>query len=164
MIGIIPTFCGTSYSGIISAPTITLPENILSKKVWQTLPNLNFHTCVICLTESMNNPNEPSFLLVQLSNWNGLHQSNFIGSCNDEGNFDEKAYKCKLFQPIGLSIELNNSIHLVALHKKWSFPLRIYSVNVIKSSGTCGFGHIYWRIPYWKTSFFVQCRFSIILH
>ena len=31
--------------------------------------------------------------------------------------------------------------------KKWSFPLRIYLVNVIKSSGNCGFGHIYWRNP-----------------
>ena len=45
-----------------------------------------------------------------------------------------------------------------ALHKKWSFPLRISSVNVNKS----GFGHIYWighiywRNPEWKTSFCVQ--------
>ena len=29
----------------------------------------------------------------------------------------------------------------VPLHKKWSFPL----VNVTKSTGNCGFGHIYWR-------------------
>ena len=35
------------------------------------------------------------------------------------------------------------------LHKKWSFPLRISSVNVTKF----GFGHIYWRNPWWKTSF-----------
>ena len=33
------------------------------------------------------------------------------------------------------------------LHKKWSFPLRISSVNVTKSAGKCGFGHIYWRNP-----------------
>ena len=26
-----------------------------------------------------------------------------------------------------------------------------------KSAGNSGFGHIYWRNPYWKTSFFVQC-------
>ena len=31
--------------------------------------------------------------------------------------------------------------------KKWSFPLRISSVNVIISSISCGFGHIYWRNP-----------------
>ena len=29
------------------------------------------------------------------------------------------------------------------LHKKCSFPLWIYSVNVTKSAGNCGFGHIY---------------------
>ena len=28
--------------------------------------------------------------------------------------------------------------------KKWSFPLRISSVNVTKSTVSCGFGHIYW--------------------
>ena len=43
------------------------------------------------------------------------------------------------------------------MHKKWSFPLRIFSVNVTKSAVCCGFGHIYWRNPKWKTSFFVQC-------
>ena len=31
--------------------------------------------------------------------------------------------------------------------QKWSFPLRISSVNVSKSIGNCGFGHIYWRNP-----------------
>ena len=30
-----------------------------------------------------------------------------------------------------------------ALHKKWSFPLRISPVNVTKSAGNCAFGHIY---------------------
>ena len=33
------------------------------------------------------------------------------------------------------------------LHKKWSFPLRISSVNVTKSAGKCRFSHIYWRNP-----------------
>ena len=35
----------------------------------------------------------------------------------------------------------------LTLHKKWSLPLRISSVNVTKSAGNCGFGHIYWRNP-----------------
>ena len=30
-----------------------------------------------------------------------------------------------------------------SLQKKLSFPLRISSVNVTKSAGKCGFGHIY---------------------
>ena len=36
---------------------------------------------------------------------------------------------------------------VIILHKKWSFPLRISSVNVAKSAENCGFGHIYWRNP-----------------
>ena len=31
--------------------------------------------------------------------------------------------------------------------QKWSFPLRVSSVNVTKSTGSCRFGHIYWRNP-----------------
>ena len=31
----------------------------------------------------------------------------------------------------------------ITLHKKWSFQLRISSVNVKKSAVSCGFGHIY---------------------
>ena len=45
---------------------------------------------------------------------------------------------------------------LVSLHKKWSFPLRISSVNVTKSAVFYGFGHIYWWNPKWKISYFVQ--------
>ena len=41
--------------------------------------------------------------------------------------------------------------------QKWSVPLRISSVNVTNSVGSCGFGHIYWRNLSWKTSLFVQC-------
>ena len=33
------------------------------------------------------------------------------------------------------------------LHKKWSFPITISSVNLIKSAENCGFGQIYWRNP-----------------
>ena len=43
-----------------------------------------------------------------------------------------------------------------SLHKKWSFTLRISSVNVAKSPVSCGFGHINWRNHQWKTAFFVQ--------
>ena len=40
--------------------------------------------------------------------------------------------------------------------KKWSFPLRIPSVNMTKSTVSGESGHIYWRNPWWKTSFYVQ--------
>ena len=41
--------------------------------------------------------------------------------------------------------DINMLIH--SLHKKWSFALRIASLNVTKSAGNRGFGHIYWRNP-----------------
>ena len=41
--------------------------------------------------------------------------------------------------------ESNCCLFYESLHKKWSFPLRISSVNVAKSAGNSGFGHIYWR-------------------
>ena len=40
-----------------------------------------------------------------------------------------------------------NKLFKHSLHKKWSFPLRISSVNVTKSAVSCGFDHIYWRNP-----------------
>ena len=39
------------------------------------------------------------------------------------------------------------------LYKKWSFPLRIFSLNVTKFALSCGKS---WRNPKWKTSFFVE--------
>ena len=54
---------------------------------------------------------------------------------------------------------------LYVLHKK-SFPLTSFSVNVTKSAVSCGFGHIYWRNPLWKTfldqSWFSACRYISI--
>ena len=40
--------------------------------------------------------------------------------------------------------------------KKWSFPLRISSINGTKSAGSCVFSHIYWRNSWWKSLFFVN--------
>ena len=36
---------------------------------------------------------------------------------------------------------------IISVHKKWSLPLRIFFVNVTKSTVSCGFGHIYWKNP-----------------
>ena len=41
-----------------------------------------------------------------------------------------------------------------AMRKSWSFPLRIYSVNLTKSAVSCGFGYIYWRNLQWKISIY----------
>ena len=38
-------------------------------------------------------------------------------------------------------------IYQRALHKYWSFPLRISSVKVTELAVFYGFGHIYWKNP-----------------
>ena len=55
----------------------------------------------------------------------------------------------------GSSIFLGPYPEGLSLDKKWSFPVRISSV-------LSGFGHIYWRNLWWKTSFFVDCFFRQI--
>ena len=47
-------------------------------------------------------------------------------------------------------------IKYYTLHEKWRFSLIISSVNLTKSAASCGFGHIYWRNPWWEISFLVQ--------
>ena len=39
----------------------------------------------------------------------------------------------------------SKSLDLISLYNKWSFPLKISSVNVRKSAISYSFGHIYWR-------------------
>ena len=60
----------------------------------------------------------------------------------------KKKYKCdkhiKHFSGIP-GILYNYTILYSFIQKKWSFPLRISSVNVTKSAVSCEFGHIYWR-------------------
>ena len=49
---------------------------------------------------------------------------------------------------------------LLTLNRKWSFPLRISSVNVTKSAVSCWFGHIYWRILNGKFRFLCFAKVS----
>ena len=55
-----------------------------------------------------------------------------------------------------LKIQLKHLPHFL-LHKKSSFPSRFSLENVTKSTVSLSFDYIYWRNPWWKTSFFVQC-------
>ena len=49
---------------------------------------------------------------------------------------------------LGGQVDPPRTAHYIdSLHKEWSFPLRISSVNVTKSAVSCGFGHIYWSNP-----------------
>ena len=40
-----------------------------------------------------------------------------------------------------------NKVLCILLVKKWSFPLKIFPINVTKSPGNGGFGNIYWTNP-----------------
>ena len=82
---------------------------------------------------------------------------------------DQRRFKIWFSNKMNLSqsniyIYHNNSFRLPmstllwakTLHKRWSFPLRISSVNV--TSVSSGFRHIYWRNSLWKTSLFLQWK------
>ena len=60
----------------------------------------------------------------------------------------------KAYSTLPVIISLNTA-------QKMKFSLSISSVNVTKSAVSCGFSHIYWRNPQWKTSFFVQCNILV---
>ena len=63
-----------------------------------------------------------------------LNREIFQRLCSNLGNFQPRD------RPLASSKQLKKYI---SLHKKPRFPLRISSVNVTKSAGNCGFGHIY---------------------
>ena len=50
-----------------------------------------------------------------------------------------------------------NCTYKTVTAKKMKFFVKIFSVNVTISTVTRRFGHFYWKYPYWKTSFLVQC-------
>ena len=52
-----------------------------------------------------------------------------------------------------------DSYHLLESHtaQKMKFSIWNFFSNVTQFAENRGFGHIYWRNPYWKT-FFVQCQ------
>ena len=60
---------------------------------------------------------------------------------------------CPLSQFFFFFLIFCNTYEPHTLHKKLSFPVRISSVNVTKSSVPCGFGHIYWKILNGKLHF-----------
>ena len=51
-------------------------------------------------------------------------------------------------------------VYIHSLYKKWSFLLRISSVNVTNQAVFYGFAHMYWRTPQWKASFLCSDFFS----
>ena len=65
--------------------------------------------------------------------------------------------KCYGSSKVVRLFEESKKLAYISLHKKRSFSLRIFSVNVTKSEVYCRFGYNCRRNPQWKTSFFLQC-------
>ena len=77
-----------------------------------------------------------------------------VTNSNDYRRF----WAVNLLHALQLLAPLTHKAQWVILHKKWSFSLRVFSINASKSTGNCGFGRIYWRNPSWKTSFSYSVR------
>ena len=54
-----------------------------------------------------------------------------------------KTPSCEILRQFLVKEMISSQRH--SLHRKWSFPLRIFSVNVTKSAGNYGFAHIHWK-------------------
>ena len=88
---------------------------------------------------------ESSFFKFQIEQFAGVLQSSTKAV---QGGTEAHSEPCEISEPvksIRRAMSAKSSYH--SLHKKWSFPLRISSVNVTKSAVSCGFGHIHWRNP-----------------
>ena len=120
--------------------TITLGVNMIAQQM-RPFFSTTFWVLPICIFHfSMSRP----------SKFNSIYMPNMTTS--------------SLFTQISFSYrKVGNFWHVKCFHctKKLNFPLRISSVNVTKSTFSCGFGYIFWRNPSWKTSIFVQCLFPI---
>ena len=104
------------------------------------IPHFFHKNLAIWLTESID---------LNTQSWNGETFNSF-----DEDLFAFKKSKQSVWCFMKYYPSKNSVIWLTvwvclitSLHKKWSFPLRISSVNVTKSAFSCGFGLIYWRNP-----------------
>ena len=104
------------------------------------IPHFFHKNLAIWLTESID---------LNTQSWNGETFNSF-----DEDLFAFKKSKQSVWCFMKYYPSKNSVIWLTvwvclitSLHKKWSFPLRISSVNVTKSAVSCGFGLIYWKNP-----------------
>ena len=128
-------------------------NSVLKKNFWKSKPSLhniekwpNYFKNLAVFTLQIF---KVSLVIFQHHTWKGqgLLRKTFINECT--------LTNMRTIHPV-TSLKQNSS-WAISLHtKKISFPLSISSVSETKSKVSCGFGHIYWRNPSWKTSFFVQ--------
>ena len=126
-----------------------LQEQTTLKKIWEPLlldleskNPLNFEYLVqisflhTCHKYTLSITSESCTTFHNFSNVYKGYQSNLNMSLCFIKNLSVKLYRLML-PMLGTSS---------SLHKKWSFPLKIFSLlNVTESAASCGFVHIYWR-------------------
>ena len=85
----------------------------------------------------------------------GKKHKNILGACFVR--FCIKCFwkTCKLFPK-------HEVVKVRITAQTMKFSIKEFFSKVTKSARKCGFGHIYWINPLWKTSFFVQCMIRII--
>ena len=119
-----------------------LYNNLLRKTKQKYFCNLN--------TKDLNDSKKFWKKIKPFFSYNGLQTNNII--LKDKNRFltdssiIANAFNNYFFNNSNtLDFKLSMRKSKSSLHKKWSFPLRISSVNVTKSTENSGFGHIYWR-------------------
>ena len=65
---------------------------------------------------------------------------------------------CPLVPPSWILLKGEFLLHFA--HKKLRFPLWTFSLNITKSTASCGFGHIYWKSSYGKLHFLCTLPWS----
>ena len=92
----------------------------------------------LCCTAKLDKIYEPYLFTSQGNGW----EMAFVAEATKTNLSNFKTY-------LGLDDLMKATLwmrQLYTLHKKWSFSLRIFSVNVTKSAVSCGYGHIYEEI------------------
>ena len=135
--------------GIVTHPAVTGSKKV--KGNYWLFPTVSFHK--ICWPKSFeffdcfaDNCQSLPFVGNRSLSLSGLHDKLYLA----------KNIMLVLFE--GSYIIIFIPFLKLTLHKKWIFPLRISSVNLPKSAGNYGFGHIYRRNHEWKKSVLVQCQ------
>ena len=105
-------------------------------------------------TELLQKSGKTNYLLAPWY-WQYIFRTVLLSFCmnfHPNLNFTYETFYCNV-NCLDLNINLKSTHNAQKLNffMKGSAP-----VNVTKSTISCGFGHIYWENPSWKTSFFMQ--------
>ena len=120
---------------------------LMQSSIFSHFFSLSFFTFSFAAANSLRNSSLNIFISWFRSKPSGI-EGCFVGAVCAASNKFQNANNNKSFEAISdfdiTCVYLNRKkFQDITLHKKWSFPLRIFSVNIAKSAENCGFGHIY---------------------